>query len=268
MRIHFRIHHWIHLRIHVSIRIHLRIYLRIQLRIHISLGIHTRTYLRKWVGHTPQSTLSAQVEHVSTLVAKKAIWLVLHQKTHVWCMKEKDEETGKESFVYYVLGEDNELGEKKLSNELITKYECTLRGEKPAYLRSLEKLLGICSCMHKIRTVQEDDKWKVPESPWNPGKLDCFSCKGFKRTGICSHSLAVNHILGHIDLVYNLKKFVIDANKKNKAGNSQKVMPALVRERPEKEGEEVDGITGPLRDVLRHIEAIEEEKGEEGEEGE
>ena len=93
--------------------------------------------------------------------------------------------------------------------------------------------------------------------------LDCFTCKGFKSVGICSHVLAVNHIQGAIDLVYNLKKFVIDANKKHKAGNSQKVMPALVREKPEKQGEEVDGIEGPLRDALRMIKEREAEEGRE-----
>ena len=103
----------------------------------------------------------------------------------------------------------------------------------------------------------------MPESPWNPLHLDCFTCKGFKSVGICSHALAVNHIQGAIDLVYNLKKFVIDANKKHKAGNSQKVMPALVREKPEKQGEEVDGIEGPLRDALRMIKEREAEEGRE-----
>ena len=93
--------------------------------------------------------------------------------------------------------------------------------------------------------------------------LDCFTCKGFKSVGICSHVLAVNHIQGAIDLVYNLKKFVIDANKKNKGGNLMKVMPALVREKPEKQGEEVDGIEGPLRDALRMIKEREAEEGRE-----
>ena len=101
--------------------------------------------------------------------------------------KEKNEETGKTSFVYFVLVQDNELGEKRLDEELIRKYECTLRGEKPKHLRKLDKLFGICSCMHKIRTVESDDPWKVPESPWNPAKLDCFTCKGFKDHGICAH---------------------------------------------------------------------------------
>ena len=93
--------------------------------------------------------------------------------------------------------------------------------------------------------------------------LDCFTCKGFKSVGICSHVLAVNHIQGAIDLVYNLKKFVIDVNKKHKGGNTKKVMPALVREKPEKQGEEVDGIEGPLRDALRMIKEREAEEGRE-----
>ena len=103
----------------------------------------------------------------------------------------------------------------------------------------------------------------MPESPWNPLHLDCFTCKGFKSVGICSHVLAVNHIQGAIDLVYNLKKFVIDVNKKHKGGNTKKVMPALVRENPEKQGEEVDGIEGPLRDALRMIKEREAEEGRE-----
>ena len=73
----------------------------------------------------------------------------------------------------------------------------------------------------------------------------------------------MNHIQGAIDLVYNLKKFVIDVNKKHKGGNTKKVMPALVRENPEKQGEEVDGIEGPLRDALRMIKEREAEEGRE-----
>ena len=105
-----------------------------------------------------------QVEHVSTMVARKAIWLVLNQKTHVWAKKEKGSTTGTDSIVYYVLSQDNELGEKRLSQELIMKYECTLRGEKPSRLRSLEKLFGICSCMHKVKMVQRTTSGRCPRA--------------------------------------------------------------------------------------------------------
>ena len=103
----------------------------------------------------------AQVEHVSTAICRKAIWLVLHKKTHVWCMDELDEDTGAKTYVYYVLVTDNELGEKKITPELITKYESTLAGVRPKGMKSREKILNICSCMHKLRYVVGDDPWKV-----------------------------------------------------------------------------------------------------------
>ena len=72
---------------------------------------------------------------VSTATAKKAIWLVLHKESHLWCQDVIDEDTGKKSYVYYVLVQDNELRERKLNHELIAKYESTLQGKKPKHLR-------------------------------------------------------------------------------------------------------------------------------------
>ena len=45
-----------------------------------------------------------------------------------------------------------------------------------------------------------------PFCHYNPGSLTCPSCKGFKHVGICSHVLAINHILEHIDVKYLLGK--------------------------------------------------------------
>ena len=47
-------------------------------------------------------------------------------------------------------------------------------------------------------------------------KLDCPSCKSFKHVGICSHVLAVNHIMQKFNVRYRLREL-----SKTKSNNPQ-----------------------------------------------
>ena len=57
---------------------------------------------------------------MTTATCRKAIWLVLHKHTHVWCADEVDEETGEKTYVFYVLCQDNELGEKRCVSRCVS----------------------------------------------------------------------------------------------------------------------------------------------------
>ena len=50
-------------------------------------------------------------------------------------------------------------------------------------------------------------------------------CKGFKGHGICSHVLAVNHIMKNVNLRHELMEIGQGVHKKG--GNRQKNVPAL-----------------------------------------
>ena len=71
-------------------------------------------------------------------VANKAVWYVLHQETHVRVC-----ETDDGDYVYYILRKDNGYGAKRLTTEMIDKYEETHDGKKPRGTRHVPKL---CSC--------------------------------------------------------------------------------------------------------------------------
>ena len=59
----------------------------------------------------------------------------------------------------------------------------------------------------------------------------CLGCKSFKGVGICSHVLAINHILKEFNVRYELKSIQTGASKKAaaKAGKQLKPLPALER---------------------------------------
>ena len=64
----------------------------------------------------------------------------------------------------------------------------------------------------------------------NPGGYDCLACKGFKGIGICSHVVAVNHILTKYNVRDELKLLQTKAAKKSiSGGNRKRPVPALER---------------------------------------
>ena len=80
--------------------------------------------------------------------------------------------------------------------------------------------------------VQDASDFDVAECELNTAKQRCF-CKGFNHVGICSHVIAVNHVLGEIDLHDLLGTLAGKRNKKGKGGNRKHKLPALQREQPQ-----------------------------------
>ena len=81
----------------------------------------------------------------------------------------------------------------------------------------------------------------MPECDLNQGKFNCPHCKGFKQYGICSHVLAINHILMAINLRRELMEIGKSTMKKKDkgGGNRQSVEPALTKV-PEREPDSSD----------------------------
>ena len=75
------------------------------------------------------------------------------------------------------------------------------------------------------------DGYEVLECSGNPCMYDCPGCKSFKGVGICSHVLAINHILRNYNVRWELKDIQTKASMKAaaKGGNTLKPLPALQR---------------------------------------
>ena len=65
----------------------------------------------------------------------------------------------------------------------------------------------------------------------NRAGLACLACKGFQGHGICSHVLAINHILTKFNVRYELQQLQTRASKKSakKGGHREKMPKALKR---------------------------------------
>ena len=93
--------------------------------------------------------------------------------------------------------EDNPLKITKTSAHYIKQYDKLCLGHLPANT-SFYHMVDICFSFHQVVSVIEP--WGVPACSMNPAQFDCPTCKGFKSYGICSHVLAINHILEQIDV--------------------------------------------------------------------
>ena len=81
--------------------------------------------------------------------------------------------------------------------------------------RSFENFLKTAYSLHVVTYKKEE--WGVPECEMgNPAELNCATSKGFKSYGIDSHVLAINHVLGKIDLYDLLGE--LDTAPKKKGG--------------------------------------------------
>jgi hypothetical protein len=102
--------------------------------------------------------------------------------------------------------------------------------------------------MHFLRYADDDDG--VPKCEWNPANLSCPTCKGFRNWGICSHVIAINHILDKIDLEDQLKEL---GGPRKKGGFNKGVRPALIREKEaaDSSDEEDQPLAKRLKNVAR-----------------
>lgn len=165
------------------------------------------------------SNLVFHVPAVPKKMIEKSLWYVQHSETHVHAFKNDDGEIN-----FYVLRKDNTTGYKKISPRLIEMYEAASEGTKDRRIKDLAHLTDVCSSMHLLCPEHKD--WGVPSCDLNPANLDCMHCKGFKGHGICSHVLAVNHIMKNVNLRHELMEIGQGVHKKG-GGNRQKNVPAL-----------------------------------------
>ena len=84
---------------------------------------------------------------------------------------------------------------KKITPKLIELYELEAAGKRDRRIKDLVHLeVEVCLSRCTFLVVEADEKWGVPECAYNPAKLDCVHCKGFKHVGIRSLVLAINQI--------------------------------------------------------------------------
>ena len=103
-------------------------------------------------------------------------------------------------------------------------------------LKDVDDLIALCNSIHTV--TESDRRYGVPACEGNPGGHYCCSCKSFKHSGICSHVLAISHILKNFNIRYQLRRLK-DTSKADKArgkqskrllqGNCTRVEPALKR---------------------------------------
>ena len=79
--------------------------------------------------------------------------------------------------------------------------------------------------MHFLRYA---DPGEVPKCEYNLACLSCPTCKAFRNWGICSHVVAINHILDNIDLEDTIKEL---SAPRAAGGFGHGVRPALVKEK-------------------------------------
>ena len=171
-------------------------------------------------GLLASSVLNFDVPGIPKKMIEKAIWYVSHQDTHVYIFDHAG------SHAYYILRKDHRF--KKIDARLIEMYEASCKGERDKRIRDLAYLADVCLSLHLITDATE--KWGVPWCELNPAELDCVSCKCFKNYGICSHVLAVNHILKKI----NLRRVCMEigqAASKKPGHNVARPKPALQKNR-------------------------------------
>ena len=167
------------------------------------------------------TVLVFDVPAIPKQMMEKALWYVQHQSTHIHVVKGEDD-----SFTYYFLAKDNRGKYPKLNARLIAMYEAALNGNKDPRIRDHETLLDVCLSLHKV--VDAEEVYGVPVCEANPSELDCPHCKGFKHSGICSHVLAVNHILTKFNVKYHLAEIGKKTDKGTK-GKSKAPPKALTR---------------------------------------
>ena len=103
-------------------------------------------------------------------------------------------------------------------------------GEKDARIRDLDTLIGTCQSLHVV--CEPADGYEVLQCSGNVAGFECLGCKSFKSVGICSHVLAINHILQHFNVRYELKNLQTSASKKSArygTHGAKQPLPALQR---------------------------------------
>lgn len=178
------------------------------------------------------NSLRFSVPAIPKDMMKKALWYIENQTTHVHAARDAQAEVG-----FYFLRKAHELtGVTKITKKLVEMYECALEGERDRRIQDFDHLREVCSSLHFVHVPL--DVWGCIPCYGNPAGYVC-DCKGCKGYGICSHVLAINHILKH----FNVRTQLATIGKSNRAksgGRPPKPEPALQRARIAREPDSSD----------------------------
>ena len=118
-------------------------------------------------------------------------------------------------------------------------YESALGGERDRRIQDFDHLREVCSSLHYVHMPL--DVWGCISCEGNPAGYVC-DCKGCKGYGICSHVLAINHILRHFNVRHQL--VAMGKSNRSKSGPGQGRLPnpepALQRARITREPDSSD----------------------------
>jgi hypothetical protein len=152
---------------------------------------------------------------------QKAVWYIEHQATHIYAVK-----LGDGQIAYYFLSKDNDGGWNKITKRLVEMYEAALAGKKDPRIKTLEDLRCVCDALHFVRPAYGPYEVCVCEGNPTEHVCDCKSCKNY---GICSHLLAINHVLKKFNVRSTLLSIGKKSSKHAKGGNVKRLEPALTR---------------------------------------
>ena len=189
------------------------------------------------------SVLNFDVPAIPKDMMKKALWYVEHQNTHIHAARMPNDTVG-----FYFLRKENPGGYKKLEKRLIEMYSGLLDGRKDARIKDFEHLADFALSFHLV--MDEDEARPVPKCEANVARLDCPTCKGFKGYGICSHVIAINHVLKKFNVRQELLEIGQKACKKP-GGNTIRPPPALQKAHAPKKGKgKAKALPAPVQPEL------------------
>ena len=171
------------------------------------------------------SVLPYNVPMLPLLMLEKALWYVVNKDTHVKAFQMDDA-----SVAFFVLAKDNAYGAKKITQKLMQMYNKLMIGEMDARLKDLDSLLDLSASLHVVYDAGERYP-PLEAGTANACGYSCMGCKAFQGIGICSHVLAINHIMKKFNVRYELRQVQTDASKQKakRGGNTLKPPSALVR---------------------------------------
>ena len=158
---------------------------------------------------------------------KKAHWYASRAETHIHVTRDGDDDHP--IYTFYILSGTHAAGskKKKIDEQLVSRFTSIMKGDMPRGVNNLTKLIDIASSLHFVQFADDATSRRCVECEFNNAELVC-SCKSCRHVGICSHILAVNHILGTLDLENLLG--TMSAEKRKRGGFNKGVRPGLVRE--------------------------------------
>ena len=170
--------------------------------------------------------IGSQVPVIPTAMVQKAMRYVENRRK--WVKAAKDTETGE--LYFYVLSQ-SQTKYTAINDTLTSRVDAALRGEMPRGIKAIDSLISVCEACHIIDYIEEGK----PHIPI-PGVVNCrlrCSCKGFAHIAVCSHVLAIAHIIQKTDLGNSLRRLCAP----RKGGYTKGCLPALQKEKvPESPG--------------------------------